>query len=142
VLIGAALIGLDELLRRTTPAHLPPLAVGLSIYLPTSTTLTIVIGAVAGWAFERRADRSADPRGARQLGVLLASGMIVGESLIGVLLAAVVVFSGRAAPFALVGGGFAAASIWVGGSVFAVSLLGLYGWLDRRGMAAPRPHAA
>jgi hypothetical protein len=88
---------------------------------------------VAGWAYERRADRTANPAAARQLGVLLASGMIVGESLVGVLLAAVVVFSGRAAPLALVGEEFATPAIWVGGIAFAISMIALYGWLNRLG---------
>ena len=138
-LVGVGLIVLDETLRRTTSAHLPPLAVGLGIYLPTSTTLMIVVGAVVGWAFDKRADRSANPAGTKQLGVLLASGMIVGESLVGVLLAAVVVFSGTAAPLALVGDAFAKDAIWVGGIVFAVSIIALYGWLDRLSASISKP---
>jgi putative OPT family oligopeptide transporter len=141
VLIGVVLIVVDEILRRTTPASLPPLAVGLGIYLPTSVTLMTVVGAVAGWAYDRRADRTANPAGARQLGVLLASGMIVGESLVGVLLAAVVVFSGRAAPLALVGAEFATPAIWVGGIAFAISIIALYGWLNRLGGPASKPPA-
>jgi putative OPT family oligopeptide transporter len=131
VLVGVGLIVLDETLRRTSTAYLPPLAVGLGIYLPTSTTLTITIGAVAGWAFDRRADRTANPAGTRQLGVLLASGMIVGESLVGVLLAAVVVFSGRSAPLALVGEAFAGDAEWIGGIAFALAIIVLYAWLNR-----------
>lgn len=140
-LIGVGAIVLDEALRRFSRIHLPPLAVGLGIYLPSATTLIIVVGAVAGWAYERRAARTANPQGARQLGVLLASGMIVGESLIGVLLAAVVVFSGRAAPLAVVGDEFAGASEWFGGIVFCISIIALYAWLNRLSGAAPRPRA-
>jgi putative OPT family oligopeptide transporter len=139
VIVGVGLIVLDEILRRSTAAHLPPLAVGLGIYLPTSTTLMIVVGAVVGWAFDRRAERAADPAGTRQLGVLLASGMIVGESLVGVLLAAVVVFSGSSAPLALVGDAFASDAIWVGAIAFAVSIAALYGWLNR--LSAAISHA-
>ena len=141
VLIGVGLILVDEILRRSTPASLPPLAVGLGIYLPTSTTLMVVVGAVAGWVYDRRADRSANPAGARQLGVLLASGMIVGESLVGVVLAAVVVFSGRAAPLALVGEAFAGAATWVGGIAFAISMIALYGWLNRLNRQVSKPSA-
>ena len=77
---------------------------GLGIYLPTSTTLMVVVGAVGGW-FQpaRRSGRQAEAT--RQLGVLLASGLIVGESLLGVVFAAVIAFSG-AAPIALVGASF------------------------------------
>ena len=131
VLIGLGLIVLDNVLKRWTRASLPPLAVGLGIYLPTSTTMMIVVGAVAGWAYERRAMRTADPDSTKQLGVLLASGLIVGESLIGVLLAAIVVFSGKDAPLALVGEGFAGAAVWIGGAAFAAISIALYAWLNR-----------
>jgi putative OPT family oligopeptide transporter len=131
VLIGLGLIVLDLALKRGTRASLPPLAVGLGIYLPTSTTMMIVVGALAGWAYERRAALTADPNSTKQLGVLLASGLIVGESLIGVLLAAIVVFSGKDAPLALVGGGFADAAVWIGGAAFAAISVTLYAWLNR-----------
>ena len=131
MLIGFGLIALDLALKRGTRASLPPLAVGLGIYLPTSTTMMIVVGAVAGWAYERRAARTADPESTKQLGVLLASGLIVGESLIGVLLAAIVVFSGKDAPLAVVGAGFADAAVWIGGAAFAAIGVALYAWLNR-----------
>jgi putative OPT family oligopeptide transporter len=136
-LTGVGVIVVDEVLRRFSRVQLPPLAVGLGIYLPTATTLMIVVGALAGWAYDRRAARTANPEGARQLGVLMASGMIVGESLVGVLLAAVVVFSGRPDPLALVGEAFADASVWVGGLVFAVAIALMYAWLNRASGAAP-----
>ena len=48
-LIGVLAIVVDELLRRlTTEAHLSPLAVGLGIYLPTQSTLMVVVGAIVG----------------------------------------------------------------------------------------------
>ena len=59
--IGVVLIVLDEVLRRTTKhAHLSPLAVGLGIYLPTSATLMVVVGAVVGCALRppRRTQRA------------------------------------------------------------------------------------
>jgi len=134
--IGVGLIVLDQILRRTAQtARLPPLAVGLGIYLPTSTTLMIVVGAVVGWYYDRRADRTARPEPVKQLGVLLASGMIVGESILGVVIAAIVVFSGKAAPLAVVGPGFHEASIWIGGIVFAVVNVALYRWVARLGQA-------
>ncbi|HLO95429.1 MAG TPA: oligopeptide transporter, OPT family [Burkholderiaceae bacterium] len=119
-LIGVCAIVVDELLKRSSSGkvYLPPLAIGLGIYLPLNSTLMIVVGAIAGWFFDRRAERSAKPEATRQLGVLLASGMIVGESLIGVILAAVVVFSGQGEPLALVGEQFATASKWLGGLAF------------------------
>src|SRR5450432_2448655 len=102
--IGVAIIVLDAILAKTTKhMRVPPLAVGLGIYLPTASTLMIVVGTIVGWFFDRGADRTRNPEGTKQLGVLLASGLIVGESIIGVVISAIVVFSGVAAPLALVG---------------------------------------
>jgi putative OPT family oligopeptide transporter len=130
-LIGVVLIVVDETLKRTSRLHLPPLAVGLGIYLPTASTLMVTVGAIAGFLFDRRAQATPNPAATRQLGVLLASGLIVGESLIGVLLAAIVVFSGSAAPLALVGDAFASASVWIGGIAFVALIGALYAWLLR-----------
>jgi putative OPT family oligopeptide transporter len=134
-LIGVGMIVIDEVLRRTTKsAHLSPLAVGLGIYLPTSSTLMVVVGAIAGWYYDRRAERSAKPEATRQLGILLASGMIVGEGLIGVLIAAFVAFSGKDFPLGLVGDDFAnSAALWIGGIAFVVSVLALYRWIEGLG---------
>ncbi|QRP62534.1 oligopeptide transporter, OPT family [Rhodanobacter sp. FDAARGOS 1247] len=132
--IGVVLIIIDAVLGRASKsASLPPLAVGLGIYLPTSTTLMVVVGAIVGWYFDKRADRARDPEATKQLGVLLASGMIVGESIIGVVIAAIVVFSGKEAPLALVGGGFANAAIWIGGIAFIAVNVALYRWVARLG---------
>jgi putative OPT family oligopeptide transporter len=127
-LIGVVLIAVDALLRRFKPgAHLSPLAVGLGIYLPTQSTLMVVVGAVAGWIFDRQADRRANPEPTKQLGVLLASGMIVGEGIIGVLVAALVAFSGKDFPLDMVGDTFAnGGAVWLGGLVFALVIYALY----------------
>jgi len=134
-LLGVALVAIDEAIKRFrkpgSHVQLPPLAVGLGIYLPMGTTLTVVIGAFVGWIWERRANASARPASARQLGVLLASGMIVGEGLFGVALAALTVFSGKDAPLGLVGDGFAHAALWLGGVGFVLAALALYRWLAR-----------
>jgi putative OPT family oligopeptide transporter len=127
-LIGVGIIAADALLRALKPgAHLSPLAVGLGIYLPTQSTLMVVVGAVAGWLYDRYAERRAKPEATKQLGVLLASGMIVGEGLIGVLVAALVAFSGQDFPLGIVGDSFAnGAAVWLGGILFAVVIYALY----------------
>ncbi|PYK93359.1 MAG: oligopeptide transporter, OPT family, partial [Verrucomicrobia bacterium] len=131
-LIGVGIILLDEILARTTRhMRVPPLAVGLGIYLPTQSTLMIVVGAVAGWFFDQRANRTPRPEATKQLGVLLASGLIVGESVIGVVISAIVVFSGVSAPLALVGAGFETAGKIIGGLAFAVIAVVLYRWILR-----------
>ena len=135
--IGIAIIVLDAILGKTTKSmRVPPLAVGLGIYLPTASTLMIVVGTVVGYLFDRRADRTRNPEGTKQLGVLLASGLIVGESTIGVILSAIVVFSGVAAPLALVGPSYETAGKIVGGLAFAAVAFVLYRWV--LGMASKR----
>jgi putative OPT family oligopeptide transporter len=132
-LVGVLAIAADETLRRfTTSAHLSPLAVGLGIYLPTQSTLMVVVGSIVGWYYDRRAERASKPEATKQLGVLLASGMIVGEGLVGVIIAAFVAFSGKDFPLALVGDEFADnAAVWIGSGVFALTVFLLYRWAAR-----------
>ena len=61
VLAGALLIAVDALLGRAGRMRLPPLAIGLGIYLPMGATLPVVIGAVAGYYYDRWADRGPQP---------------------------------------------------------------------------------
>jgi hypothetical protein len=123
--------------------------VGLGIYLPTSSTLMVVIGAIVGSLYDGRADKkSKNADGAKQLGVLLASGLIVGEGLIGVLNSAIVgfavqiesairavfpsfAFSNKDFPLSLVSDTFAGSStpMWIGGIAFVTIVALLYGWL-------------
>ena len=119
VLLGVGVIVADVALRRAGRGALPPLAVGLGIYLPPTIGLTLAVGAALGWSLQRGL-RSAKARlgqdwaaAAEERGLLLASGLIVGESLMGLLLAALIGFSGQDAPLALVGDGFAPA-MWLG----------------------------
>jgi len=132
--IGVGTIVLDELLGLATKSvRMPPLAVGLGIYLPTSTTLMIVAGAVVGWYFDKRAERTRKAEATKQLGVLLASGMIVGESILGVVVAAIVFFTNNKTPLALVGSSFQNASIWIGGLAFVAVTVAMYRWIWRVG---------
>ncbi|WP_067112209.1 OPT family oligopeptide transporter [Sphingopyxis granuli] len=117
-LIGVAVIAVDELLGRLGKMRLPPLGVGMGIYLPMSLTILIPIGAAIGHLWEKRAARSAKPEFYSRMGVLLATGFIVGESLFGVLFAGVVAGSGSDAPLAVVGEGFATNAILIGVLLF------------------------
>jgi putative OPT family oligopeptide transporter len=141
-MIGIGIIALDEILARVAGgARLPPLAVGLGIYLPTSTTLMVVVGAIIGAIFDRRAEGGPKPEATKQLGVLLASGLIVGESLLAVIVAALVAFADKLGfsnpkePLALVGRGFETAGIIIGGAAFAAIVFVLYRWVLRIGRA-------
>ena len=138
--IGVVIIVVDELLRRFRPGtHLSPLAVGLGMYLPTQSTLMVVAGAVAGWVYDRHVGRLPRGEAKKQLGVLLASGMIVGEGLVGVAVAALVAFSGQDFPLGLVGDAFAdGAAVWLGALAFVLVIYLLYR-RQARALATPAP---
>lgn len=129
-LLGVAVIVLDVLLGRARKFRLPPLAIGMGIYLPMATTLMVVVGAVVGWFYDRGAGRARDPETYKRIGVLTATGLIVGESLFGVLLAGIVVASDNGAPLALpfLGADFRPWAVGGGTAVFVL----LTWWLYRR----------
>ncbi|MEQ1498020.1 MAG: oligopeptide transporter, OPT family [Novosphingobium sp.] len=89
-LVGVAAIIADEALKRGGKGSLPPLAVGMGMYLPTDSTGFVVIGAVLGWLYNRWAVRQQDPAFAERMGVLTATGLIVGDGLFNVLYSVVV----------------------------------------------------
>ncbi len=82
VAIGAVVILIDEMLKLKTKLSLPPLAVGMGMYLPMSLTIVIPIGALLGRYYDKYAERTGgDVEQKKRLGVLMATGLIVGESL-------------------------------------------------------------
>jgi putative OPT family oligopeptide transporter len=131
VLIGLVIIAIDEIFRKTSRLRLPPLAVGLGIYLPASTIAPVVLGAILGRAYSRWVKRDTNADAANRLGVLVASGFIVGESLFGVFLAALIVFTGKATPLALVGDAFAVPATVIGAIAFVLLTIGLFAWTRR-----------
>jgi len=128
--VGVALIAVDEILKRTCKvARIPVLAVGIGIYLPPTVAAPIVAGALLAWLLEgalrRRAAAAGQPydsyaEAANRRGVLLASGLIVGESLVGVLMAAIIGAAGSEAPLAIVGEDFAGMASYLGLAVFVM----------------------
>jgi len=132
--LGVVVVAVDEFLAARKWLRLPPLAVGIGIYLPMSATLPVVTGAVIGHWYDRRAARKSSPAHAKRLGVLVASGMIVGESLFGVLLAGLIVALSTDAPLALVSADFAPANA-IGLAAFAGLIAVLFGWMMRRSRA-------
>jgi len=102
-LLGVVVVILDEVLRKTGKMRLPPLCVGMGIYLPMALTLLIPVGAVIGHYYDKWADGHKSPDFAKRMGVLAATGLIVGESLFGVAFAGVVAAAGTDTPLAVVG---------------------------------------
>jgi len=125
--VGVVLILIDALFGKLGWRRVPPLAVGLGIYLPMGATLPVVIGAVIGHLYEKRSKTEV----AARIGVLLASGFIVGEGLLGVGNAGLIVAMNSATPMALVGESFATPAIFLGLVVFGVLAAACYRWIAR-----------
>jgi putative OPT family oligopeptide transporter len=132
--IGVVIVALDELLGKAGKLRLPPLAVGMGIYLPMALTLLIPVGAVIGHVYNRWSLRQANPEFAERMGVLMATGFIVGESLFGVAFAGIVASTDSDAPLALVGESHWAVPLSV--LIFAGVIAALYARL-RRWATAP-----
>ena len=143
LVVGAVLVVIDETLRAMTKGRmgLPPLGAALAMYLPTAVTTPVVLGSLIGWIYDKSVAKRPWGEAARQLGVLLASGFIVGESLIYVLIAGVTYGTGEKSPFAVLGddptGGNAEV---IGAAAFAAVIVVLYLWIQglARNAAAQR----
>jgi putative OPT family oligopeptide transporter len=129
--VGAGLVVVDELLRRTGRYSLPPLGAALAIYLPSSVTVPVILGAFAGLAYDRMVAVRPDGEAAQRLGVLLVSGYIVGDSLLNVAHAGLIVASNKGAPLALVPEDFGPAPLLAIAAYLALAVA-LYAWAGRR----------
>jgi putative OPT family oligopeptide transporter len=130
--IGCLVIFTDELLAKTGRMRLPPLGVGMGIYLPMSLTILIPLGAAIGHLYDGWGKRSANPKLAERMGTLTATGLIVGESLYGVGFSFFVAARGGEIPAGLVGPEFTGASEILAAVVF----FGGIAWLYRRSKQA------
>jgi len=143
--IGVVAVVIDEVLRRTSGKrlHLPPLAIGMGIYLPLEADLLIPFGAALGWFYNRWAMGSKSPAFAERMGVLMATGLIVGESLMGVVYAFAVAGAEKAgsADSANVFGLIEpyGAVMLVSLVVFSAAIATLYFWTKGRASDAPAP---
>ena len=135
-LVGVGLILLDTVLGAANKLRIPPLAVGIGIYLPMSATFAVVVGAVLSEWYSRLARRTPNPDRSERLGVLVASGLIVGESLWGVVNAGLIVGLANDAPIGLVPETFGPGP-WLGVLGFVGIIILLYSWMLRRSRSAP-----
>ncbi|WP_168697963.1 OPT family oligopeptide transporter [Gordonia paraffinivorans] len=139
-LIGAVVILIDEVLGRAGRFRIPPLAVGMGMYLPMSVTLIIPVGAFLGHFYNRWAERSGgavDHK--KRMGVLLATGLIVGEALFGVVFAGIVAATGDDLVLAIVGDGFDTWAQILGVVVFAAVVAYLYNRTTKLATASGDP---
>jgi putative OPT family oligopeptide transporter len=133
--IGVLVCFIDEILGVLKLLRIPPLAVGIGMYLPMDTTQPVILGAIVGWLYNRAVEKRENADMAKRFGVLLACGFIVGESLLGILNAGLIVGTGDATPIGIVGEDFVAASRWIGAALFAALLLLSYLWVARQSRA-------
>jgi putative OPT family oligopeptide transporter len=139
--IGVGIILLDTTMGALKKLRLPPLAVGIGIYLPMSATFAVIIGAVLSHWYDGRTRAMPNPGRAQRLGTLVASGLIVGESIWGVVNAGLIVALAKDAPLALVAGDFGLAP-WLGVFGFLGAIIWLYGWMLKRSRAVTSGGAA
>lgn len=141
VVLGLVVVAIDEGLRRGGRYSLPPLGVGIAIYLPAAATIPAILGAAIGWVYDRYVATGPKAPVARRLGVLLASGFIVGESLFNVALAGLIVLSGKSEPLAVVGEGFAGVATVLAPLAFIALTVALYLWTRARAERTPEAGA-
>jgi putative OPT family oligopeptide transporter len=129
-LIGIGLVIVDAILRKASNGRLslPPLGVGLAIYLPSSVTAPVVVGALAGWFYDKLVAKDKTAEAAKRLGVLIASGFIVGESLFNVALAGLIVLTNKGEPLALPFAPSEHIGMILALIAAAIVVSGLYGW--------------
>ncbi|CWP02902.1 TPA: oligopeptide transporter, OPT family [Neisseria meningitidis] len=134
IAIGAVLIAADLVLKKSSGGKLalPVLAVGMGIYLPPSVNMPIVAGAVLAAVLKHIIGKKAENRegrlkNAERIGTLFSAGLIVGESLIGVIMAFIIAFSvtngGSDAPLALNLQNWDAAASWLGLAFFVTGMI-------------------
>lgn len=125
--IGVLLIATNHVLERRGSSfrtHVMPVAVG--IYLPLSLDAPILIGGLLRWFLRRRGAGGSEQR---DRGVLFGSGLIAGEALTGIALAALI-GAGLALPFAI------ADSATLSLAIFAAVVV-VYALQGRRGAPSP-----
>ena len=115
--IGAAIALVAELFR------LPSLAFAVGIYLPVATMTPVFLGGFIRWIMERRAKSQEEANERRERGVLFGSGLVGGEGLLGVGIAAYAVLLTRAPQ------GFGSAWAGVLEPWFPILPFGLLVWL-------------
>jgi len=129
-LIGLALVALDYILKKSSNRKYScaPLGVGLAIYLPSAVTSPVVVGAIAGYFFEKAVRGKKHGEAASRLGVLVMSGFIVGESLFNVALAGLIVLTNKGEPLAIANSMSEATTMLTALAVAAAVVVGLYRW--------------
>ncbi|MFQ5669529.1 MAG: OPT family oligopeptide transporter [Acidobacteriota bacterium] len=128
---GAALavliIALDVWLeKRSASFRTPVLAVAVGIYLPFELSTPIFLGGLVAYLVQRALRKTPgeeQTKAAEQRGLLLSSGLITGEALVGIGLAIPIVLTGSAEALAFLG---VHEGAWPGALLLLLMLFGLY----------------
>jgi len=138
VCVGVVIVAIDEIGGLTRRFRLPPLGIGLGIYLPAAATAPLVLGAIGGALYNRWVKDKPYGEPARRLGVLVASGLIVGESLWGVAYSGIVFAAQQGwmhvadpgSPLNIVPAQFGTASELFAAAAFVLVPFFLYRWIE------------
>jgi len=86
-LAGVVIVVVDKMFPKLRPYTPSPAALGIAMMIPAYTSFSMFLGAVAAYLLEKRAPKWND-----MYTIPIASGCIAGESIAGVILAALVAF--------------------------------------------------
>jgi putative OPT family oligopeptide transporter len=123
VIIAFIILIVDQFLRRFG-LRLPVLAVGIGIYLPIDTTTPLIAGGILSWVVERGLQKRYKTQPdtlayAHQKGLLLASGLVAGSAVMGVVLAIPFVLAGSSNVLRLIPAHY---ELWTGIASVVVTL--------------------
>lgn len=130
--LGAVLITIDAFLKKVSNKvfSLPVIAVRIGIYLPPSINTPVIVGAFLAWIMARHIAKLGNKEvsaKAERFGTLFSAGLIVGESLMGVILAFIIAASvttgGSEAPLSLNLENWDTIGEWLGLIVFIVGIV-------------------
>ncbi|HHF3607860.1 TPA: OPT family oligopeptide transporter [Haemophilus influenzae] len=130
--LGAVLITIDAFLKKVSNKvfSLPVIAVGIGIYLPPSINTPVIVGAFLAWIMAHHIAKLGNKEvsaKAERFGTLFSAGLIVGESLMGVILAFIIAASvttgGSEAPLSLNLENWDTIGEWFGLIVFIVGIV-------------------
>lgn len=130
--LGAVLITIDAFLKKVSNKvfSLPVIAVGIGIYLPPSINTPVIVGAFLAWIMARHIAKLGNKEvsaKAERFGTLFSAGLIVAESLMGVILAFIIAASvttgGSEAPLSLNLENWDTIGEWLGLIVFIVGIV-------------------
>jgi len=119
--LAVAIIAFDAWgARRARPFRVPVLAVAVGLYLPFELSTAVFVGGLLAYAVQRGRDNG-------QRALLMASGLIAGEAIVGILLAIPFALAQSTEVLRLAPAGFELAAQVLGLAVFAL----MSGWVYR-----------